>query len=74
MRQRFLTAYDYGTGGVWQWITADSAEQIASKYPQLTVVNEIPKWLDERTKANLRSYDIDDEPEGVLRSISQSNW
>jgi len=71
MRQRFLTVYDYGTGGVWQWIIAESPEQITAKYPQLTVLKEMPTWWQERPMTSLRSYDIDDKPDDVLLAISR---
>ena len=66
MRQRFLTVYDYGTGGVWQWITADSSAQILAKYPKLRVFAQPPAWWEERSMPELLTYDIDDEPDNVL--------
>lgn len=71
MRQPFLTCYDYGMGGIWQYIVADSREQITSKYPQLTVFSEPPTWWYERPIPNLRSYDIDAEPQDILKSLSE---
>jgi hypothetical protein len=38
----FLTLYGYGQGGVWTLIVASSSDEIAAKYPELTVVNEPP--------------------------------
>ena len=71
MRSRFLTVYDYGTGGVWQYITADSIEQITTKYPKLTVLVEPPAWWSERPIQNLRTYDIDAEPTDFLKSLAE---
>ena len=39
-RATFLAAHDYGMGGIWVLIDAQSAEQIERLYPQLKVVHE----------------------------------
>ena len=64
--QRFLTVYDYGTGGVWQWITANSAAEITEKYPALVVVPETPKWMTELEAREVCEYDIEDAPDKVM--------
>ena len=56
-KRRFLTVYDYGTGGVWQWITANTVAEIAQKYPALLVVPDIPKWMTEPEAGKVREYD-----------------
>ena len=33
MRRSFLVLYDYGQGGVWAYLLADSAEQIQTRFP-----------------------------------------
>jgi hypothetical protein len=66
MRSRFLTIYDYGTGGVWQFFSAESAEQILSKYPQLKVIDTWPTWLTEDESSQTRTYDIDAPPDSFL--------
>ena len=70
MRQRFLTVHDYGTGGIWQYITADSPEQIKAKYPKLTVFTEPPSWWKDRPLTNLDTHDIDDAPTEWLRTMT----
>jgi hypothetical protein len=30
----FLVAYDYGMGGLWAVVIADSADQITTRYPE----------------------------------------
>ncbi len=71
MPQRFLTVYDYGSGGVWQYFTAPSAEEIRAKYPALTVVPTIPAWLEEEGSAPLREYDINSEPDAFLTELAK---
>jgi hypothetical protein len=53
-RREFLAVYDYGMGGIWMKILAGSREEIASRYPQLTVYpeNERPEWLTEAAEEN----------------------
>ncbi len=68
MRRSFLTVHDYSMGGIWQYITADSPEQIIAKYPKLTVFVDPPEWWRDRPLKDLRTYDIDDEPTEWLRS------
>lgn len=65
----FLVMDDYGTGGIWMYIHAQSAAQITERYPRLKVFTG---WLDWMTPDrlipiiwNLSAYDID-HPTGYL--------
>lgn len=62
-RQRFLVVYDYGQGGVWAFIWAQSADAIRERFRGLEVVNTMPSWLtgDElaRTEQTM-TFDIDE--------------
>ena len=61
----YLVVYDYGPGGVWAFVTAQSKEQIVGKYPMLSVFAERPDWMSEEACRDIRlrnSFDIDDEP------------
>ena len=42
----YLVCYDYGTGGLWWLIKADSVDEICSASPQLTIVETVPGWMD----------------------------
>lgn len=70
-RSKFLVAYDYGTGGLWGVIIARSEGEIASIYPELTVVRERPRWMTKKRYAELADapYDIDGAPWGILNAI-----
>ena len=71
MPLRFLTVYNYGSGGVWQYITASSADEIRTKYPALTIVLTSPAWLEDQRSAPLREYDIDDEPDAFFTELAK---
>lgn len=68
-KQRFLTVYDYGSGGVWQYVHAESPEQIMAKYPALEIVNSEPSWLTAHHQ-KLREYDIEAEPDHVMSGFT----
>lgn len=65
MRKKFLTVYDYGSGGIWQYVHAEDAEQILTKYPALEIVEEEPEWLKD-SQLTLREYDVEAEPDKVM--------
>jgi hypothetical protein len=44
MKRPFLVVYDYGTGGVWAYVWAESEEQILSRF-DVDVISEVPDWL-----------------------------
>ena len=58
-KQRFLVACDYGTGGVWASLLAESADEISRRYPALRVVSQAPAWLNEEKLIKLEER-IDD--------------
>ena len=71
MKTKFLTVYDYGTGGVWQYVYAESKKDILDKYPKLEVLDEKPEWFEDRVESikDLRIYDIDDAPDEVMKGF-----
>ena len=69
----FLAAHDYGMGGIWVLIDADSPEQIERLYPQLKVVHARPDWLNDEQLDRIRRhlhFDID-APAGWLLGLSR---
>ncbi|PAX08169.1 hypothetical protein [Sphingomonas lenta] len=40
----YLVCYDYGTGGLWWWITARSPDEITRTYRDVTVLDPPPLW------------------------------
>jgi hypothetical protein len=63
----YLVLYDYGQGGLWALVRADSADQIRERWPQLEVYDRRPAIMDDRLYAevcgrgirNLDSLDAD---------------
>jgi hypothetical protein len=70
-KHRILCCYDYGIGGVWIYVFARTTEEIRTKYPELTVVEERPAWVTagEEPDENM-TFDIDRAPTGWLREIA----
>ena len=76
MRQPFLTAYDYGQGAVWCFIWADSRDDVAAKYPDLTVVDEPPEWMTDDSLRLIRermTFEIDDTQSRYLASLREAH-
>lgn len=70
MKKKFLTVYDYGMGGVWTYILANSAKDVSDKYPKLKVLDQEPDWFfDQDTNKIIRTVDIDDLPDPFLREV-----
>jgi hypothetical protein len=73
MRSEFLVLYDYGTGGSWAYLQADSEGQIHARYPQLKVMTVRPEWLTPEVDANLRrrmTIDINDSENPFLAALN----
>lgn len=49
-QKTFLCVYDYGMGGIWVLINAESKEQIIELYPELIVYDDKPDWMDQKQK------------------------
>lgn len=62
MLNQYLVVYDYGSGGIWAFVTALSADAILRKYPQVEVVDNIPPFFSdlELDLANRRSFALSD--------------
>lgn len=72
MKRKFLVNYDYGMGGAWAYVMADSEEQIADRYPELSVVHDPPAWLTEAERDHLGktlTLDIDEPGSPILRQL-----
>ncbi|WP_407709779.1 hypothetical protein ACJJV6_01655 [Arthrobacter nitrophenolicus] len=72
-KQRFLICYDYGVGGLWAFIYARSSEEILGKYPELYVASSgRDGWMGTKWPgSNQWSHDIEGEPFGVLRVVTE---
>jgi hypothetical protein len=75
MKRPFLTVYDYGQGGVWRVILAESEADIAAQYPELQVFAEPPEWMSAEKLHEIESrstVDIDDASEPFLASLREN--
>ncbi len=71
-KHEFFALYDYGQGGLWVILRAESAEQIRRKYPGLKVFEGPPPMLDDSALSAVRRAgvrDIDDPPDDWLADL-----
>jgi hypothetical protein len=62
MRRAYLTVYDYGMGGVWQYLRAESPDQIHTRFRDLTVFETPPEWMSDEKQREIEaksSYDVE---------------
>jgi hypothetical protein len=70
----FLVCYDYGQGGVWAYLRAETAAEIQAKYPELTLFETPPSWMGPSELSKLRAsmvLDVNDEEHSFLRAIRE---
>ena len=73
-RKEFFVLYDYGKGGLWAIVRADTVEQVRRRYPQLQVFEDRPASANDAMVAAMRRdncFDIDDEPVGWLAEFTK---
>ncbi len=72
MKTKHLVIYDYGQGGRWAFVLAESPAEIERRYPELKVVQEIPEWMTGELRARLETtetYDLKAPPSGLLADL-----
>jgi hypothetical protein len=71
MKSRFLVCYDYGMGGLWGVVHAQSKGEVLRRYPELVIVDERPEWMTEERFRQLESnaYDVEAAPRGMLEAV-----
>ena len=73
-KREFFVLHDYGQGGLWAILRAESEEQVRRKYQGVEVFEGRPPMLDDATVAAIRSageHDIDDPPAGWLAEVAE---
>lgn len=68
-RGEFLVLYDYGQGGLWALVRADSAAQVRRRFPRLQVFDERPDMVSLEMLAAIRAagtVDVDQPASGWL--------
>ena len=58
--REFLVCYDYGQGGIWLYLDAESPFQIANTYPDLTVFEKCPPFWNEEMEKAARNNNAND--------------
>jgi hypothetical protein len=41
----FFVAYEYGSGAVWAYVKADTADEVVAEFPELDVYETPPEWM-----------------------------
>lgn len=67
----FLAVDDYGTGGIWFILIAESEDEIHSVLPRVRVFppGERPDWMSDEIY-----QEIDQRRKFNIRSLPQSDW
>jgi hypothetical protein len=68
----FLVCFDYGTGGVWWWITASSPDAIVAKYRDVIVFDQPPGWWDADRDSLTPRRELSGPPDAALALLSRS--
>jgi len=69
--KKYLICYDYGTGGVWKSLLAESKQLILVKYPEFNIVESKPAWMDDNQYSDIMAMPLrlDDENNEFLNAI-----
>jgi hypothetical protein len=72
----FLVVYDYGTGGVWVRLRAESIDAVREKYPELVVIDSRPPSMSpdvfEEIQSTARIVDVDSPDDPFLDALRRS--
>ena len=60
MKRPYLVVHDYGMGGLWAYVWAESEEQIISRL-DVEVASEAPEWLVGH-EPGVVTLDVDEPP------------
>lgn len=72
MKRRFLVVLDYGMGGIWASVLAESKQQILDLYPEVDVFEDKPEWMSEAKREEIErrdTCDIDDEDAEFFETV-----
>jgi hypothetical protein len=67
--KKYIVGYDYGMGGLWAYVVAESLDAIQQEYPELGVLTEAPEWMTDEMRARLETLNLSDPPSGVLKVV-----
>jgi hypothetical protein len=69
--RRYLVCYDYGTGGLWWWITANSPDEITAKFREVVVFERPPTWWNDDIDAQTPRRGLRESPDDALASLAR---
>jgi hypothetical protein len=61
VKHAYLTVYDYGTGGIWVYIRAETPDQITAKFRDVVVYETKPDWMGERRRGEIEARGVYDD-------------
>lgn len=64
----YLVSYDYGTAGLWWWITAASPEAITNTYRNVTVFRQPPTWWSDEDEKNAPRLQVGELAPGLVKA------
>ena len=65
----YLVSYDYGMGGLWWFVKADSPDEIRDASSDLTVYDRVPNWMLEEHWKLIDTDDLKQPRSEALRMI-----
>ena len=69
----YLVCYDYGQGGVWFYVEAESPTALSLTYPDLLVFPDPPPWWNDEYEAAARMNRGDEEPfKSILETLRKN--
>ncbi len=63
MKRGYLVLHDYGMGGIWAYVLAESEDRVRREFPDFKVVPEPPSWMTEQVLSDVKkrlTLDVDD--------------
>lgn len=69
MAEAHLVAYEYGSGTVWGYVVAKSAEDIVAELPEVEVHESAPNWMTDEDLEVIRRHATVDLLPGCLDDI-----
>ena len=65
----FLVCYDYGMGGLWWFVKADSPDEIRKASSELSVFDDVPEWMLDEHWHSIEIEDLKQPRSEALRMI-----
>ncbi len=75
-KREFLGVYDYGMGGIWYVILAESIKDVQRRFPFFKVFDSPPKFItkDDLSRIRIENFQDIDQPDSNYLSIIRDEW